>query len=114
MDNIKNTNVSANFKEEKNVLLGELAGRMKHSNPDEYKNRRDDDHFDDSFPPPPPVFQTYAAQLSGKDEDDLPPPPPPLQSGQCYSCSGEVLSGGCTAVGRTYHQDCFKCSNCHE
>eukprot|EP00092_Neocalanus_flemingeri_P033618 GFUD01036546.1.p1 GENE.GFUD01036546.1~~GFUD01036546.1.p1 ORF type:complete len:566 (-),score=130.78 GFUD01036546.1:276-1925(-) len=31
---------------------------------------------------------------------------------QCYSCSEEVQSGGCSAIGRTYHKDCFKCSNC--
>jgi len=31
---------------------------------------------------------------------------------QCFGCSGEVESGGCTAVGKTYHKECFKCSNC--
>eukprot|EP00090_Calanus_glacialis_P039535 TRINITY_DN6882_c0_g1_i4.p1 TRINITY_DN6882_c0_g1~~TRINITY_DN6882_c0_g1_i4.p1 ORF type:complete len:478 (-),score=147.06 TRINITY_DN6882_c0_g1_i4:159-1592(-) len=31
---------------------------------------------------------------------------------QCYGCSEEVQSGGCTANGRTFHKECFKCSNC--
>jgi len=103
--------VDTTFQQKKNSLLGELSGRMQPSQG--YKDRRDDDMVDNSFPPPPPVFQTYAAQLSGKDEeDDLPPPPLSTQTGQCFSCSEEVESGGCTALGRTYHQECFRCFNC--
>jgi len=104
-----NKEAGQDYLPEKRSVLGELSGRMRQAGLNSYKDRRDDEEF----PPPPPVFQTYAAQLSGKgDEDDLPPPPTPLQSGQCYGCSEEVQSGGCTANGRTFHKECFKCSNC--
>eukprot|EP00092_Neocalanus_flemingeri_P065085 GFUD01079076.1.p1 GENE.GFUD01079076.1~~GFUD01079076.1.p1 ORF type:complete len:286 (+),score=81.27 GFUD01079076.1:45-860(+) len=113
MADAESKNKDGIFLHQKSSVLGELAGRMNQPNIEGYKNRRDGEQLDDSFPPPPPVFQTYAAQLSGKDEEeDLPPPPPPVQSGECYSCSEEVQSGGCSAIGRTYHKDCFKCSNC--
>ena len=29
------------------------------------------------------------------------------------TCSKEV-SGGCSALGKTFHKECFKCSNCKE
>ena len=33
-------------------------------------------------------------------------------SGECCICCELVERGGCTANGKTYHQQCFKCSNC--
>jgi len=100
------------YMNEKIGVVGELSERMKQLEPDAYKNRRDDEEF----PPPPPVFQTYAEQLSENDnvddDDDLPPPPTPLQPGLCHVCSEEVQSGGCKALGKTFHIDCFKCTNC--
>jgi len=93
----------------KSSELGELSGRMRQPDLESYKNRRDDEEF----PPPPPVFQAASSQLSGKDdEDELPPPPTPLQSGECAACCEVVESGGCTANGKTYHLQCFKCTNC--
>jgi len=94
---------------EKSSVLGELSCRMRQSGTESYKNRRDDEEF----PPPPPVFETFGSQLPGNDDiDDLPPPPTPLQSGECFICCEIVESGGCTANGKTYHQQCFKCNNC--
>jgi len=94
---------------EKSSVLGELSSRMRQAGTESYKNRRDDE----DFLPPPPVFETFNSQLSEKDDvDDLPPPPTPLQSGECCICCELVDRGGCTANGKTYHQQCFKCSNC--
>jgi len=94
---------------EKSSVLGELSCRMRQSGTESYKNRRDDEEF----PPPPPVFESFGSQLQEKDDiDDLPPPPTPLQSGECCICCEIVESGGCSANGKTYHQQCFKCNNC--
>ena len=32
---------------------------------------------------------------------------------QCPTCFKEV-SGGCSALGKTFHKECFQCSNCQE
>jgi len=55
-----NAEKQEDFRGEKRSVMGELESRLSRS------SIRDDKGC---FPPPPPVFQTYAAQLAGKEQD---------------------------------------------